>query len=60
MNDTDSHKPFIDSLIFIAFVTMILLFSSREIIKTYYKSPQKSPQYTSQQSYEYNNEGSEK
>jgi biopolymer transport protein ExbD len=60
MNNDDFHKPFIDSLVLIAFVAMILLFSSREIIKTYIPSAQKTPQYTSQPSYENNNEGSEK
>ncbi len=60
MNNQDFHKPFIGSLILIAFVAMILLFSSREIIKTYHSSAQKTPQYTSHPSYENNNEGSEK
>jgi hypothetical protein len=58
MNNDEFHKPFLDSLVLIAFVTMVLLFSSREIIKTYYKPSQKSPQYTSQQSYDKTNDGS--
>ena len=58
MNNDDFHKPFIDSLVLIAFVTMVLLFSSREIMKTYYPSVQKTPEYTSQQSYDKTNDGS--
>jgi hypothetical protein len=57
MNDTDFHKSFIDSLVFVAFVSLVLLFSSREIIRSYFPSAQKTPEYTSQQSYENNNEG---
>jgi hypothetical protein len=59
MNNDEFHKPFINSLVLIAFVTMVLLFSSREIIKTYYKSSQKSPQYTSQKSYDNQTSASE-
>jgi hypothetical protein len=59
MNNEDSHKSFIDSLVLIAFVTMVLLFSSREIIKSYFPSAQKSPQYTSQQSYDNETSASE-
>jgi hypothetical protein len=59
MNKNDFHKPFIDSLVIVAFVTIVLMFSSREIIKTYYKSSQKTPQYTSQQSYDNETSASE-
>ncbi len=49
---------FINSLVFVAFVSLVLLFSSREIIRSYYPSAQKTPEYTSQQSYDKTNDGS--
>ena len=51
MKDTEFHKPFIGSLVLIASVALLLLVFSRQIVHSYYKTPQKQPQYTSQQSY---------
>jgi hypothetical protein len=51
MKNTEFHKPFIGSLVLIASVTLMLLVFSRQIVHSYYKVPQKQPQYTAQQSY---------
>lgn len=51
MKNDDFHKSFLGSLVLIAGCTLILLVFSRQIVHSYYKTPQKQPQYTSQQSY---------
>ena len=47
------HKPFIKSLIFVAVVTIIAMYSIRFIAEIYYtshKSPPKTLEYSSQKS----------
>jgi len=47
------HKPFIKSLIFVAVITIVTLYSTRFIAEIYsssYKSPPKTIEYSSQQS----------
>lgn len=47
------HKPFVKSLIFVAVVTIVTLYSTRFITEIYYssyKSPIKTLEYSSQKS----------
>lgn len=45
------HKPFIKSMVLVAFVTIFAMISSRIIINSYF-SPAKSLEYSSQKSHE--------
>lgn len=54
MNE-DFHKPFIKSMIVVAVVTIVAMFSSKYIIEIYSSSlklPQKTHEYSSQKSHE--------
>jgi len=53
MMTEEYHKPFIKSLIFVAVVTIVTLYSTRFITEIYYssyKSPTKTLEYSSQKS----------
>lgn len=48
------HKPFIKSLLLVAFVTVVAMVSSRYVVNYYYQHnfvPQKTIEYSSIQSY---------
>ena len=47
MNNYEFHRPFINSLMVIAGITMILLGSTRLLLSTYSIQPQKTPSFTS-------------
>jgi len=53
MMTEEYHKPFIKSLIFVAVVTIVSIYSTRFIAEIYYsshKSPVKTLEYSSQKS----------
>ena len=53
MMTKEYHKPFIKSLIFVAVVTIVTLYSTRFIAEIYnssHKSPHKTLEYSSQKS----------
>ena len=52
MIEYEIHKSFIGSLILVAIITLLLIFFSRQIVYSYIETQQKSPVYTSQQSYD--------
>lgn len=47
MNNDNFHKPFIQSLIIVAVVTVFAMFSSRLIVNSYYPLPQDNSSFTS-------------
>lgn len=60
MTETKNQSPVLTSMIIVAAITVTLMFFSKQIIYTYSKSPQKTQEYTSQQSYDSQKVGSVK